>query len=122
MDKTVDDVDFVPLYDSASDGFCANKFHAACDEVDFPTLTLLRSETLQAAVGGFATVPWRKRDNQFTSDPASFLFRLHGTPTHYDVQTYPPVQANAGIYSGSLHGPVFGRGKVVECIVHARAL
>ena len=117
--KTADKVDFELLYDSCQQGVSATEFHAACDELDVPTLTVLLSANSQEAVGGFATVPWRKHDNTFASDPSSLLFRLRWSPTSrsYTVERCPPVTQDAGIYSGRSHGPVFGRGMLASAKV-----
>ncbi len=112
--KGVDEVEFKLIYNSTVDGVCARTFHDSCDDLNVPTLTLVEGPYRDFVVGGYTAVPWRGNDNKFTIDPSSFLFKLHRPQANaaYRVQMYPPVSAAAGVYSGSSHGPVFGRGKL----------
>ena len=111
LGEPLERVELDPVYDSTHSGTGAQQFHASCDHLLAPTMTLLMNDSASYAVGGYASVPWNSTAHAFLPDPHSFLFQLTGSPDGYHSFVYPPVDQTASIYCGSTSGPIFGRGK-----------
>ena len=111
LGEPVQRVELIPLYDSHLSGPSPQCFHAACDKLRTPSLTLLVNDAQTYAVGGYTTVPWGSQQHAFLPDPHSFLFHLRGSPQGYASFLHPPFDHTASIFCGASFGPVFGRGE-----------
>ena len=121
LGEPLERVELDPVYDSIHSGVGAQQFHASCDHLLTPTLTLLVDDSESYAVGGYATVPWNSTAHAFLPDPYSFLFHLTGSPDGYHNFVHPPADQTASIYCGSTSGPIRSR-QASACCWHSESL
>ena len=98
---------FKLIYRASVDSFSSYKFHQKCDNKG-ETITIVRS-TMNHVFGGYTSIPWSTRSNNYVNDNNAFIFLLRSTRGNAPVKWTCKNPSNA-VYHHSSYGPTFGGG------------
>jgi len=93
--------EFYLIYNSKINGDSSESFHNKCDNLNFPTLTIIQSDN-NYIFGGYTKLKWDK-SNKWKKDNEPFIFSINLNKCYY-------IKDNYSIYCGEFQGPTFGNG------------
>ena len=101
LNKTIEEIKFIPLFSTSREGDSASQFHSKCDGKS-NSLVLVKTKAGKR-FGGFTSLHWSYASNNYANDSNSFLFSL-------DNRECYKYNSGYGIYCYTSYGPTFGGG------------
>ena len=102
LNKTIEEIKFIPLFSTSRDGDSASEFHKKCDGKS-NSLVLVKTKTGKR-FGGFTSFHWSYASSNYANDSKAFVFSLDNR------ECYKYNNNGNAIYCNSSYGPTFGGG------------
>jgi len=102
LNKTIEEIKFVPLFSTSREGDLASQFHSKCNGKS-NSLVLVKTKTGKR-FGGFTSLHWSYTSNNYANDSKAFVFSLD------NKECYKYNNSGNSIYCHTSYGPTFGGG------------
>ena len=103
------------FYRGTRDGFKANDFHPACDDLSL-TLTIFKAKATSFVFGGITSEAWQSGSGDFKPDSNAFLFSLTNKENKPCKMNIAHNLAHNAIQCYSGNGPTFGSGYDIRIV------
>ena len=102
LNKKLEEIKFIPLFSTLSDGDSASQFHSKCNGKS-NSLVLVKTKAGKR-FGGFTSLHWSYASNSYANDSKAFVFSLDNR------ECYKSNNGGNAIYCHGSYGPTFGGG------------